>query len=185
MSAVTLPGYPRGAPVIVLDTSEEATGCAGERLAVGETATVTSGSSGSGKRWCVVAGETSDGMGPAWSELPAAALALDLTDPTGMDLAARWLAERHGFALTTAPWWTYEHPSPTPRDSDGAPYREDWPARWVLISSTGDSLTFCDVAPEAEEGEEGWYPESWIVVRGIGTTNPAEALALACLAVSR
>ena len=169
MSAVTLPSYPRGAPVVVLDTSEESTGCAGTRLKVGDTATVTSGSGGHPKGWCVVAGETTDYTGPTWSELPAAALALDITDPAGMDIAARWLARVVGLTLGhTAPEWVY--------------YADPVGPWWRIRGAGGEVVFFASEAyPWTARTTAG---ARLVIVPGISAlTNPAEALALACLAV--
>lgn len=127
-----------------------------------------------------------------WTELteghdlivPLASVALDLTDPAGMDLAARWLARHHGEKVAiTAPAWTYvaavqgrEH-----RTADGTyiDHDEARPAMWLLICDEG-TVTFAqwdpDDGPTPTEGGEGvdvWLTD-WSDV-------PAAALALACL----
>jgi hypothetical protein len=84
-----------------------------------------------------------------------ALVALDLTDPAGMDIAARWLAEKVGFKLeATAPsWW------------------KSGPCQWVLQVG-GAAKTFNDRGAPT------------FVVPGISTlTDPRAALAAACLAV--
>lgn len=94
---------------------------------------------------------------------PSCLLSLDLDDPAGMDLAARWLARHHGLTVgATAPRWFRSEPY------------------WVLCAG-----------PQEEDGEEwdgeldfgpspsGGGPDRRL--RG-DVTDPAEALALACLA---
>jgi len=92
-------------------------------------------------------------------------IALDLTDPTGMDTAARWLAEKVGLKVgATAPGWA--------KGGDGL--------GWGLRASGGDSRWFGSVPHEH-------CPDTHDrLVPGISAlTDPAEALALACLAVSQ
>lgn len=117
--------------------------------------------------------------------LPPASLTLDLSDPAGMDLAARWLARHHGEKVAiTAPAWTYvvavagrEH-----RTADGTyiDHDEARPATWLLICDEG-TVAYAqwdpDDGPTPTEGGDGvdvWLTD-WSDV-------PAEALALACLA---
>ena len=114
-----------------------------------------------------------------------AAVSLDLDDPAGMDLAARWLARHHGEKVAiTAPAWTYvaavagrEH-----RTADGTyiDHDEARPATWLLICDEG-TVAFAqwdpDDGPVPTEGGDGvdvWLTD-W-------SDDPAEALALACLA---
>lgn len=108
-------------------------------------------------------------------------LLTDLTRPDSFDALVRVLAKRVGLVCgVTALGWMYDPPSPTPRDRDGAPYREDWPCRWLLYVD-GDEITFVDTDPDVASGVgEDWYPERWRVAPGAGTTDPAAAL-LACL----
>lgn len=84
-------------------------------------------------------------------------LMLDLSDPAGMDLAARWLAAHHGLAVgATAPGWSYDDADEwVLTGTDGWPFR--WPA--TVWSGPFDGVR---------------------VVSHL--TNPAEALRAACLA---
>lgn len=173
MSA-TLPGdlpglLTEGSRVIVLrhTTADcEAEDCDGTRVQAGQVVTVTD----AGDEWIVACGMTVDPCGPTWSQLASADVALDLTIPANRDRAARWLAERVGLTVgATAPRWE--------RESSHA----DWgDARWVLSSDhyaedVGDHEAFSSEAPE-----------SWRAVPGISAvTDPASALALAILAVSK
>jgi hypothetical protein len=104
---------------------------------------------------------------------PLTALPLDLTDPTGMDHAARWLAGKVGLTVgATAPgWFRLTEPQPV----------------WWLDCITG---TDADNAQRAafhdSDKVNARVPFPLARVPGISAlTNPAEALALACLAVSR
>jgi hypothetical protein len=116
---------------------------------------------------------------------PSGLLSLDLSDPAGMDLAARWLARHHGEKVAiTAPAWTYvaavagrEH-----RTADGTyiDHDEARPATWLLICDEG-TVAFAqwdpDDGPTPTEGGDGvdvWLTD-W-------SDDPAEALIAACLA---
>ena len=109
-----------------------------------------------------------------------AVLLADLSRPASRDAWARWLAERVGLTVgNTAPVWQYEYPSPSPRDADGAPHREDHPALWAL---TGLDFEWAYFASDDEDAE--WFPERWHNVPGISAlTDPSEALRAAILAV--
>ena len=97
-----------------------------------------------------------------------ASLALDLTDPAGMDRARAFLGERVGLDVSGGVTWR--------RDESGA---------WTLTAG-GAALVFC-----LDFFGSGALPPTWDGVRytpaptGMaGTTDPAAALALAVLAVS-
>jgi hypothetical protein len=99
-----------------------------------------------------------------------AELALDLTDPAGMDIAARWLAEKVGLTVrSTAPRWERSDragsQSSNPKD----------PAFWWLAGSGLRDHQFHDF--------EDWpHFKNRTRLPGIGKiTNPAESLRLACL----
>lgn len=90
----------------------------------------------------------------------------DLSRPASRDHWARWLAERVGLTVgATAPGWT-------PDDDGGR-----WAKRWLLDTGDGGWVMFADPATGHVEGR-------WIKVPGISdSTDPAEALRLACLSV--
>ena len=102
-------------------------------------------------------------------------VALDLTDPAGMDIAARWLARHHGLTVgATAPVW---------QRIKGM----DPSTIWSLSVRSDIDMDASPTVQVDQRGfvEPGAFPESPIanVVPGISTvTDPAEALRLACLA---
>jgi len=98
-------------------------------------------------------------------------VALDLSDPAGRDRAARWLAEHHGLKIGdgTAPaFWRW-----TPAGGGwalGVPGPDS--ALGAIILHSGDII-----------GTENTRGQTWITVPGISAlTDPAEALAAACMA---
>lgn len=103
------------------------------------------------------------------------AVALDLTDPAGMDIAARWLARHHGLTVgATAPVW---------QRIKGM----DPSTIWSLSVRSDIDMDASPTVKVDQRGfvEPGAFPDSPIatVVPGISAlTNPAEALRLACLA---
>lgn len=88
--------------------------------------------------------------------------ALDLSDPAGMDIAARWLARHHGLTVgATAPRFRY--------DADFKGY---------VLEGRDDEIVFND------DGVIRSGAGTTIAVLGISAfTDPAEALCAACLAV--
>lgn len=96
-------------------------------------------------------------------------LALDLTDPAGMDLAARWLARHHGLTVgATAPTWA----------------QAGWHIWDLRDFPSGMHVGFhfdADTARKFSDPKRGMvYHLSSLC----GVTDPAEALALACLAAA-
>ncbi len=94
-------------------------------------------------------------------------LRLDLTDPAGMDLAARWLARHHGLTVgATAPTWA----------------RAGWDIWDLRDFPSGSHVGFhfdADTARKFSDPKRGMVHH----VSGLcGATDPAAALALACLA---
>jgi hypothetical protein len=119
----------------------------------------------------------SSGHGMVWTAFPDAGsieapewgmVALDLSDPAGMDRAARWLAEHHGLRLgATAPnfWSSWIERPP------GTVWRLTADGKTLVLHEPGDSVTWNVVGA---------------TVPGISAiTDPAEALRLACLAARR
>ena len=107
-----------------------------------------------------------DAAGSPWPGAPrdsSGDVRLDLSDPAGMDRAARWLAAHHGLVVgATAPGWTRI---------------ESWPSGpwWLLSGKSG--LT----AEEDYNQCKTWMQFS----RDAGfaaLTDPAEAMRAACLA---
>lgn len=104
--------------------------------------------------------------------VPAVGAHLDLSDPAGRDVASRWLAAHHGLAVgATAPGWSL---------ANGTWADPHWLlfAPWSKESNGRNFLVFCDGVPAPAMSD---VPP--ITVPGISTlTDPAAALALACLA---
>jgi hypothetical protein len=166
----------RGAPVIVLDGSEASDILEGHRIPVGARATLTDDPTDSPKRWCIVAGATVDPDGPPWSELPAAALALDLSDDLGQRLAEAWLGRHHGIKATAALTW-----APA---AFGIWDLRDFPTG-AHVGFTGDE----DTARRFSDPKRGLVHYVPGLTSGLDRQagmDPVAALALACLAaVSR
>lgn len=109
----------------------------------------------------------------------ASLFALDLFDPAGMDIAARWLAAHHGLTVgATAPlwhrmteiapvWWLVGH-SGLDREETDAEYR-------AVCAAFHDSDL---VLP----GRGGYGSEPRRIPGIAAITDPAEALRAACLA---
>ena len=102
-------------------------------------------------------------------------LVLNLTDPAGMDIAARWLARHHGLTVgATAPVW---------QRIKGM----DPSTIWSLSVRSDIDMDASPTVKVDQRGfvEPGAFPDSPIatVVPGISAlTDPAAALRLACLA---
>lgn len=94
--------------------------------------------------------------------VPLAELTLDLSDPTGADHAARWLAEQADLEISvTAPRWALSARAGPPN------------AAWRLSADDGSYRLFAD---------SGLFTH---LVVGIGTvTDPLIALRMACLAIA-
>lgn len=114
-----------------------------------------------------------------------ARLLADLTRPASRDWWVRWLARHHGEKVaTTAPAWIYvaavasrEHRT---IDGEYIDHDDGRPAMWLLICDEG-AVSFAQWDPndgptptEGGEGVDVWLTD-W-------SRDPAEALALACLA---
>lgn len=103
--------------------------------------------------------------GECGTSAAASHFALDLTDPAGMDRAARWLAAHHGLTVgATAPRWYC--------DNDGGRRA----TRYTLEGDGRTWLTFYDPANTLDTFGTGGRPIPRL------PTDPAPAMALACLA---
>jgi len=166
----------RGMTINVLrQTPEDPEGESAEgfRVRVGGSATVTD--AGANGDWCVVSSVTVDNTGPAWSQLATADVEAGLADDLTRDACARWLARHHGMTIgSTAPtWYLMTDPDPV------------W---WIMGAIHAGSLDHsereadCLSVPfhDSDNIVSGRYA---VRVPGISAlTDPAAALALACLA---